>query len=320
MSVCPKNSCAGGYGNCLDVKITNTCNAKCEFCIERGGLCPEAEDVQKLIDATIAAKDFPTVLVLGGEPLMYPHLGEYLQGIRPHKEHVYLTTNGSLLNNEQADMLSYLLDGINISVHHYSEFLNDLVYQTAHVDFAQLREAIKVLHGGLESFGTRNPSIPVRFNTNLVKGYLDNYKDVYTMIRWAAFMGADEIRFAELQNCEELWVDSREIFPDLPADPFTCGCEQTIDVERLLGQKIPIKVIVKMTCGRVNKLKCPVAEIPTRTGKTNVLYTDAKVRPGWMKSDAFAPTAAKRPLEAPIHTAPYYNESFGCHGPVMGCH
>lgn len=284
MSVCPKNSCAGGYGNCLDIKITNACNAKCEFCIERDGLCPEAQDVKKLIASTIAAKDFPTVLVLGGEPLVYPHLLEYLQGIRPYKEKIYLTTNGSLLDTEMADALSYLLDGINISVHHYSEFLNDAVYKTAHVDFEMLRKAIAVLHGGREIDGVQNPSIPVRINANLVKGTLDYYKDVFTMIRWASWMGADEIRFSELQNCEELWVDSREIFPDLPADPFTCGCEQEIDVKRLLGTDLPIKVIVKMTCGRVNSKKPPVKETPKRTGRTNVLYPDAKVRPGWVSS------------------------------------
>ena len=271
MPVCPKNSCAGGYGNCLDVKITNYCNALCEFCIERGGLCPETKDVQKLINSTIAAKDFPTVLVLGGEPLTYPHLLDYLKGIRRYKERIYLTTNGSLLNAEMADALSYYLDGINISVHHYSEFLNDAVYKTAHVDFDKLREAIKILHGGREIDGIHNPSIPVRINANLVKGTLDYYKDVYTMIRWAAWMGADEIRFSELQNCEKLWVDSREIFPDLPADPFTCGCEQEINVKRLLGTDLPIKVIVKMTCGRVNRLKTPVEETPIRSdGQTRV--------------------------------------------------
>lgn len=280
MSVCPRNSCAGGYGNCLDVKITNACNAQCEFCIERGGLCPKSLDVDALIASAIEAKDCETVLVLGGEPLMYPYLLDYLKGIRPHKKNIYLTTNGSLLYPELADALSFYLDGINISVHHYSEFLNDQIYKTAHVDFDMLKKCIEVFHMKDDEVG--KPAIPVRFNTNLVKGTLSYYKDVHTMIRWAVYMGADEIRFAELQNCEELWVDSREIFPNLPNDPFTCGCEQEIDTGALLGSTLPIKVIVKMTCGRVNRLKPPVKETPIRTGQTSVLYPDAQVRPGWV--------------------------------------
>ena len=30
-----KNSCMGYYGKCLDIKITNACNANCSFCIEK---------------------------------------------------------------------------------------------------------------------------------------------------------------------------------------------------------------------------------------------------------------------------------------------
>lgn len=250
------------------------------------------------------------MLVLGGEPLTYPHLLDYLKGIRRYKERIYLTTNGSLLNAEMADALSYYLDGINISVHHYSEFLNDAVYKTAHVDFDKLREAIKILHGGREIDGIHNPSIPVRINANLVKGTLDYYKDVYTMIRWAAWMGADEIRFSELQNCEKLWVDSREIFPDLPADPFTCGCEQEINVKRLLGTDLPIKVIVKMTCGRVNRLKTPVEETPIRSdGQTRVLYPDAKVRSGWVTTSS-----------DPDCHSDKFSGGAGCHATGGGCH
>ena len=99
MSVCPRNSCAGGYGNCLDVKITNQCNAACAFCIERGGYSPAPDKTPtELAIATVSQKDFPTVLILGGEPTLYPGLIEYLQLIRPYKKNIYMTTNGLLLH------------------------------------------------------------------------------------------------------------------------------------------------------------------------------------------------------------------------------
>ena len=34
---------------------------------------------------------------------------------------------------------------------------------------------------------------------------------------------ADEIRFSELQDCDELWVDSRAILHGLPEDPYCAG-------------------------------------------------------------------------------------------------
>lgn len=33
----PANSCAGGYGNCLDVKITNACNDNCAWSTTKRG-------------------------------------------------------------------------------------------------------------------------------------------------------------------------------------------------------------------------------------------------------------------------------------------
>lgn len=267
----PANSCAGGYGNCLDVKITNACNANCAFCIEKGGWCPDAKPVKELAKETINS-DAETVLILGGEPTLYPHLEEYLKLIRPWKKHIYMTTNGSMLKDGLTERIAPYLDGINISIHHFSEMQNDEVYNKKdfHASFDAIRRAIKALRGA---------GVSVRINTNLVKGLLETKDDVETMISFARdYLKADEIRFSELQNCEELWVDSRKIFPMLPDDPFCAGCEQT------LAQYEGIRVRVKMTCGRVNRLRPAVKEKPIRRGKTEVLYPNATRSPGWLSS------------------------------------
>lgn len=265
----PSNSCAGGYGKCLDVKITNQCNARCAFCIERDGYCPTAGDVSELIHATMDA-DADNILILGGEPLLYPDLERYLQAIRPHKKKIYLTTNGSRLTPEIAGMLAGYLDGINISVHHFSEFLNDQVYQTAHVSFQTLKESIAVFAAN---------QISVRFNTNLVKGCLDRRQDVETMIQFAADMGADEIRFSELQDAEEEYVDARDIFSGLTDDPYTDGCEKVVATS-------PLLVRVKMTCGCVNRRKASIIREPGLSGSCQVLYPNGMLTNGWLTRDA----------------------------------
>lgn len=281
----PANSCAGGYGHCLDVKITNACNANCAFCIENGGWCPEAKPVKDLAKETINS-DADTVLILGGEPTLYPHLEEYLKLIRPWKAHIYMTTNGSMLKDGLPERIAPYLDGINISIHHFSEKRNDEIYNKPgfHVSFEFLHKAIKALHAA---------GVSVRVNANLVKGLLETKDDVDAMISFARdYLKADEIRFSELQNCEDLWVDSRKIFPELPEDPFCAGCEQD------LSQYKGIRVRIKMTCGRVNKLRPAVEANPIRTGKTEVLYPNATRSPGWIK-----PTV-----------------SYGCHEITDGCH
>ena len=94
MKVYKDNPCNGFYGKCLDVKITNACMGRCAFCIERGGFSPSPCDVEKLIEQTVRLMEYQNVLILGGEPLMYPDLFRYIDGILPYKKNIYLTTNG----------------------------------------------------------------------------------------------------------------------------------------------------------------------------------------------------------------------------------
>lgn len=116
MSVCPKNACAGGYGSCLDVKLTNACNANCSFCIEKNGLQPE--QIPAHIMAQAARNDpADTVLVLGGEPMInMDRLVQFLKFLRLPVElvsdkdesvkdravarKVYMSTNGCFLDTQ----------------------------------------------------------------------------------------------------------------------------------------------------------------------------------------------------------------------------
>lgn len=261
----PHNSCMGGYGNCLDVKITNRCNAGCSFCIERGGYAPDEKPVEDLIRSTVLLENYPNVLILGGEPLLYPYLEEYLQGIRPHKENIYLTTNGILLGRITAEMLSKYLNGINISLHYFN--LKGLAKLTGKAYNSQM------LLNAFQVFV--KTGLPVRINCNLVKGGVDSTRDTVEMITFAEKMGASAIRFSELQNAESLWVDAQKLFPDLTDNPYCDGCEQQV-----YGYKIP--VTVKMTCGIVNRLKPPVTRESKPTRTTKVLYPDASVKNGWI--------------------------------------
>lgn len=261
----PHNSCMGGNGNCLDVKITNRCNGHCAFCIERGGYAPEEGKVGDLINSTIRMDENQTVLILGGEPLLYPYLEEYLQGIWPYKENIYLSTNGALLDRFQAAMLSKYLTGINVSLHAYNlELLHELT---------GIAYNAGSLYRAFKEF-SRN-QVPVRINCNLVKGGIDTTQAAMEMIAFAEKIGANAIRFSELQNAESLWVDAKTIFPILTDDPYTDGCEQALSL-------FSIPVTVKMTCGLVNRHKVPIIRESKPLYTTKVLYPNADVYNGWL--------------------------------------
>lgn len=259
----PNNSCVDCKNNGVNIKLTNKCNCNCDFCIEKGGLVTEEKSVQTLIDATNLL-DYDNVLVLGGEPLLYPNIEEYLAGIKNKK--IYLTTNGTLLTNEMAEMLSKYLTAINISVHHFTEQKNAEIYKYDNYSFDNIRSAIKIFNKN---------GIPVRINANLVKGVLDTAHDVERMMYFAQFMGANSIRFAELQNCENLWVDSSKLFDNLPANPYVDGCEKVVYTDG------DFRATVKMTCGFVNLLKERPNDPTRKQTERKVIYPDGEILNGW---------------------------------------
>jgi molybdenum cofactor biosynthesis enzyme MoaA len=252
----------GKYGKCLDVKITNHCNGKCPFCIEKDGYAPQEASVQELIKATNLLTDYKKVLILGGEPFLYPYLEQYLVGIFPYKDEIYITTNGSAFNFDNLDNIAKRLKTVNISLMHY-----DLDYNAAVVG-----PTIKLynLMKAIEIFQDNNVS--VRINVNLIKGFIDNKKRIDKMIAFAQNIHANAIRFAELQRCPELYVSAEDLFENIHKNPYCEGCEQTIT-----GYNIDVNV--RLTCGIVNCLK---SKITTRKKKpTKVLYPNSVVSNGW---------------------------------------
>jgi len=74
------NCCGGKYGKSLDVKITNNCNGKCKFCIEKNGYSPSLITFPKTERETIEYNPV-NILLLGGEPSLSPVLEKYIYSI-----------------------------------------------------------------------------------------------------------------------------------------------------------------------------------------------------------------------------------------------
>ena len=258
----PNNPCAGFYGKCLDVKITNKCNGKCAFCIEKGGYAPKEKSVQELIAATNALDTYRKVLILGGEPFLYEYLAEYVEGLE--KDEIYITTNGSAFADEVVDRIAPKLENINISIHHYDEIKNEAIT-------GLLIDPLKIKYF-IAKF--KKQGVGVRINTNLVKGYIDNLQDAETMVSYAKLLGADAIRFAELQNCPELFANAKNIFAGVTDNPYLDGCEM-----RIHSQK-GIDVLLRLTCGIVNPLK-PIPPKEKSGNESKVMYPSAETNNGW---------------------------------------
>ncbi len=109
--------------------LTERCNLRCAHCYQTGGKSAElslaeirsvAEEVAETLDVwseTYGISFSPSVSVTGGEPFLRPDLPEILETIRNKGFDLYLLSNGTLIDEARAGMLSRLsVNGVQISM------------------------------------------------------------------------------------------------------------------------------------------------------------------------------------------------------------
>jgi len=281
MSCNKNNPCAGKYRNCLNVKITGACNGRCKFCIEANGYNPRHTSVDELIRIT---NDHPAdvVMIVGGEPFLYPHLVEYCRGLVDKK--IYITTNGTKFTQKVCHPLGMLSEMykpvnknksyiacVNISLHHFSQKVNNKILGVD-VDYRALQRGITTLRG---------LGISIRVNCNLQKGGIETFADAYDMVDYVSTLGVSKIKFAELYYSPELYVSSRKIFEEIRGCAFETGCEVKIPWETPFSGML-MNVSVRRACGLIEPTEPEVIDQSGRVGGTNILYADGLVTHQWL--------------------------------------
>lgn len=155
------NSCMGAYKDPLDIKLTDACNGDCGFCIEKGGKLSDSASVETFIEK-VKSINPKSVLVLGGEPFIYPKLAEFIEGISGRK--IFITTNGSRLKDKTLlERIAPHLTAVNISLM-FCGMEKHFNATKVKLNPTDIKEGIEILqkHG-----------VSVRINSILLKGYLD---------------------------------------------------------------------------------------------------------------------------------------------------
>lgn len=260
-----KNFCGGAFPDWLEVNLTDKCNAVCSWCIEKNGWHPTEKAPWWIISEQALKHKALNICLLGGEPTLYKKIKQIIQTLIVGGKRVWITTNGSLLTPKYVKEKLSGIFGINISIHDYNMKENQSI-TGIRINRKTLTEAIKVLH----QIGAN-----VRLNCNCIVGYIDSVEEIEKYIEFSKSIGADKIRFAELKQDDDGFVDLAKILNykyGLNDNPFIHGCNNDAVIN---GMPVNFRQMCGLQTTRRIKPEDPEGVMK------KVLYYDGKFYDGW---------------------------------------
>lgn len=129
----------------VGLKLTGACRFRCPFCCEPNRTQYVAP-VDKFIEITDTLHQFGTrrLCLTGGDPLLYPNIGQLLKHTMSLGFYnLLLTTDGALLKSNHQEVLPFL-DAVRFSIHAMHSYHDDIVGHAG--SFMATEEAIDVLN------------------------------------------------------------------------------------------------------------------------------------------------------------------------------
>lgn len=282
-----ENLCSKYATKMLSIKINNTCNAKCAFCVDNGGRNGKVIDIENIAEKANSLTEYKTVIITGGEPfLVFDKVIELLKLLKPNKDRIVLNTNGSLLTPDKVLRLNPLIDELQVSIHNPDEEVNNSIFGVPEfVSFDRLRFALRDKRFLLSINSTFNNSYKPKERNNAVD----------KMVSLCLYLHADNLRLTELKKVDETqFVPASDFFPkdnkfcNMSSDDLiTQGCTLyyysegiRVSVKRLCeyakGKNAPA-----FSCCFINETGQKKIDVDTKD-TFKVIYSDGVVTNDWI--------------------------------------
>lgn len=163
------------YPNDLWIHVTDTCNMHCPFCYSSSGSKGvqklELEKILKFVSG-IPHDQRNTVIISGGEPLLYPELPELVKELKAMNFRITVISNGTVEHEKYDEIMPYITT-LQISI----DGAEEEIYQNTRGK-GNYHKAVSTLDHAFE-FGMSN--IVVSFTTN--KYNIDSIQDMAEFAR-----------------------------------------------------------------------------------------------------------------------------------------
>ena len=138
-----KGDCAPVY---IEVGVTNRCNHKCIFCaldwIAHGGKDIEKNALNSALEGMVKSGVKSVMFAGEGEPLLHKNISEFVENAKNYGLDVSITTNGTRLTHEKANLILPFLSWIRFSIDAGSKESYAKVHGTKEEDFERDRKSV----------------------------------------------------------------------------------------------------------------------------------------------------------------------------------
>lgn len=132
----------------MEIEFSRACNFRCVYCyLENRTAGPAELSLEEIKDVILQAKELGArkIILLGGEPSIYPHLVEMLRFLGSHRLEVEMFTNGAGVTEELAAILAEEKVRVVVKMNSRHEEIQDQLAGKKGA-FAIINQALRHLH------------------------------------------------------------------------------------------------------------------------------------------------------------------------------
>lgn len=265
------NTICGKSYNLLNIKLLNSCNGKCSFCIAAGTPYRKSSKAEEFIKIANSMKEFSKVDVLGGEPTLYIDLVEVLKGIRPYKKEIGIISNGSNLKVIK-ECLPYL-DTVTLSIHSF--------------DYSKNSTGIIIQENELKELNKNKGRVEIIATVVITKETVSNLKEIKQYAKKAKKLGFSAIKLMELVTSNENidFVDLQDLLIKFNIHQKNATLKGCFFELPKLSKYLKIKTYIKLCCPFNNVFKAKnfgIPKIEYQHDYMNVIQPDCSVTDSWV--------------------------------------
>ncbi len=134
----------------MEIEFSSLCNFRCTYCyLDKKSACEQEMTCEEIQDVLCQARDLGArkIIILGGEPSIYPHLAEMLRFIGKQGMAMEIFTNGTGITPELAEIMAEEQVRVVVKMNSRNEELQDRLagkkgaFRIIENAFLQLRQA-----------------------------------------------------------------------------------------------------------------------------------------------------------------------------------